>query len=242
MSIPEVDPLTGFHPTLNAMGGMSPVMDAFTESFVEFCDKVEYPVLDVGAAYGLASLAAAAKGATVWANDLEPRHLEIIREKAPKEASVRFIKGRFPEDIPWSDGPIGAALLARMIHFLDGDELQRGFNLLHEHLQPGGKVFGISVTPFLKKLVPFRPIYEERKAAGDRWPGLVRVADWDPEGAPGLPPTLHALDHEVLGRALTDAGFEIEKLEYFSRQEFTKDMKCDGREAIGFIALKGDTP
>ena len=220
------------------MGGMSPTLDFYSQAFVDFAADADGPVLDVGACYGVASLAAAERGADVWANDLDIRHLEILSESIPDKAKIRLIHGQFPNEIPWSEGPLSAVLLARILPYFDGETIERSLGLIYENLRPGGKVFGVSITPFLKKLVPFQPIYEARKAAGDRWPGLVTVSDWDPEGAKDLTPKLHTLDKEVVERSLTEAGFTIETLEYFSRENYTGGMARDGREALGFIAVK----
>lgn len=241
MSLPALDPVTGFYPTRNAMGGMSPTLDRFSQAFVDFAGGQSDPVLDVGAAYGVASLAALEQGVEVWANDLDARHLAVLGEQATEGSRLRLLEGRFPDDIPWREGPLGAALLARVLHYMEGPEIDRGLHALQAHLRPGGKVFGVSITPFLKKLQPFQPTYEARKAAGERWPGKVRVSDWDPEGAPGLTPFLHTLDAEVLGRAFSEAGFEIETLEYFSRRDYSRGMARDGREALGFVIRKRGT-
>lgn len=238
MSLPAPDPVTGFYPTLNAMGGMSPTLDPYSQAFVEFAATAEGPVLDVGACYGVATLAAAARGASVWANDIEGRHLKILAEAILEGSDIRLLEGRFPDEIPWSEGPLSAVLLARILPYFDGETIDRSLRLVHQNLQAGGKVFGVSITPFLKKLVPFQPIYEARKAAGERWPGMVTVSDWDPEGAKDLTPKLHTLDKDIVGRALREAGFEVEVLEYFSRQDYTGGMARDGREALGFIAVK----
>lgn len=238
--MPAID-ATGFTPTLNRMGGMTPVLDAFGEAFVAFAPTAPGPVLDVGAAYGVASLAALAAGATVIANDLDPRHLAVLLERAPQVDRDRLtlLPGQFPDGIDLAENSLGAVLLARMLHFLDGPTIIRGLAKLHAQLAPGGKVFGVAVTPYLSKLVPFRPTYEARQAAGDPWPGTVSdVSVYDPEGATALPSEMHFLDETVLRRELEAAGFHVERLEYGSRAAFVGEMKLDGREMIGFIASK----
>lgn len=241
MELPPLDPKTGFFPTLNRMGGMSPTLDRYSGAFVEFAAAAPGMVLDVGAAYGVASLAALDRGARVLAMDLEARHLELLEGRAPEAHRSRLTvrAGRFPEDLELSEGCLGAALLARMLHFLDGVSIDAGFRKLGRWMAPGGKVFGLAVTPFLQKLVSFMPTYEERRVRGERWPGLIEdVSVFDPEGAAGLPAMMNFLDPEVLERTFRESGFEVEEMQLFSRPEHVGEMRLDGRELVGFVARR----
>lgn len=241
MTLPELDPTTGFYKTLNRMGGMSPTLDDVSAAFVAFAPQAPGVALDVGAAYGIATLAALAAGATVIANDMEPRHLQILADRTPEVDRERLTlaPGSFPDDLALAPGSLGAVLLARMLHFLDGASIERGLAGLYEALAPGGKVFGVAVTPYLRKLVPFQPTYAARVVAGERWPGQIDdVGAFDPEGAAGLPTRMNFLDPAVISRALVEAGFVVEQADFFSRAEFVADMKLDGREMVGFIARK----
>lgn len=229
----ELDPTTGFYPTLNAMGGMSPTLERFSRAFTE----AEGPLLDVGAAYGVATLQALENGATVWANDLLAGHLEILLERTPPElrTRLRLIPGRFPEDIPWEPETLGGVLLARVLAYMTGDRIARGLLEIHRALRGGGRVYGVCVTPFLARLGDFQPVFAERREQGDPWPGYVAdVKRYDST----IGDSMHFLDAPTLDRALTEAGFKVESLEYFSRAEHAGHMARDGREAVGFIALK----
>lgn len=223
MKLPEPDPATGFIPTLNRMGGMSPTLDEYSQAFVDFPGGA--PLLDVGACYGLATLAALNNGATVWANDLEPQHLEILKQQVDPADRNRLLllPGPFPAEIPWLPESLGAVLLARVLHYLDGGSIEQGLREIHTALVPGGKVFGVALTPFLPNLAPFHQEYEARKQAGERWPGAVNVPNGD-----DLPTGVNFLDADVLRRALGEAGLTVERLEYFP----------EGREALGFVAVK----
>ncbi len=241
VDLPEIDPKTGFYPTMNAMGGMTPTLDEFAAAFAKFAGGAPGPVLDVGAAYGIATIAALEAGGSVIANDMEPRHLEVLRERVPAayHAKLQTVVGAFPGGLSFAPGALGGCLLARMLHFLDGASIDQGFAQLHSWIAPGGKVFGVAVTPYLAKLVPYRPTYMARVAAGERWPGEnVDVAAHDPEAAAGLPARMHFLDVDVVTRALTDADFVVERAERLARQAFVNDMALDGRELVGFIARR----
>ena len=53
-----------------------------SKDFVDFSEKCQYPVFDIGAAYGETTVAALKKGATVIANDIDEGSLKyIIKEK-----------------------------------------------------------------------------------------------------------------------------------------------------------------
>src|SRR5690606_16142727 len=69
--------------TLNQMGYMFIKPEKFMQSFIDFSAEISDPVLDIGAAYGIATLAALEKGACVVANDLDKRHLDILKSKVP---------------------------------------------------------------------------------------------------------------------------------------------------------------
>src|ERR1700741_2662682 len=80
--MPEAEP-NGFVRNLNNMGYMTSGLARYSRKFVAFAAETGRPCLDVGAAYGVATLAALEAGARVISNDIEPRHLEILRERAP---------------------------------------------------------------------------------------------------------------------------------------------------------------
>ncbi|MDD5630258.1 MAG: class I SAM-dependent methyltransferase [Elusimicrobia bacterium] len=220
---------------------MSAKPDIFSQAFVDFARKAPGPCLDVGAAYGVASLAALRNGASVIANDLDERHLEILRDRAPAEHRDRLtlLPGDFPDKIDFPQGSLGAVLICRVMHFFDGPKIERAAEKVRGWLAPGGKLFVVSETPFLGTTRSFFPTYLERVKAGHPWPGLVEnVAVHDPKRADILPPLMHFLDEPTLRRVFTKAGFVIERLEMFARPDYAPDIQLDGRESIGLIASK----
>ena len=88
-------------PTHNQTGWASNQLNEVSELFVAFCGGVTLPVLDIGAAFGIASLAAIGAGATVIANDLEPSHLAEIAKAVTVEQARKLIliPGRFPRHL-----------------------------------------------------------------------------------------------------------------------------------------------
>lgn len=57
--------------TANKMGFMKSKLDIFSNDFVCFANNQHYPVLEIGASYGIASLEALKRGNSVIANDIK---------------------------------------------------------------------------------------------------------------------------------------------------------------------------
>ncbi len=237
---PEKD---GLVPTLNHMGWMTVGLDQFSRSFVDFAPHAPGPVLDIGAAYGIASLAALKNGATVIANDLDARHLELLEKNTPKNHRSRLslMAGAFPENISFADHTLGAVLICRVLHFFDGPTIEKSIAKLFRWLKSGGKVFAIGETVYLKNMQGFIPLYENRlKNPDDAWPGYFENVHeiCDPDVKDALPPQIHFFDLNTLTRCFEKAGFTIEKAAIFGRPEYPEWARLDGRESAGIIAIK----
>lgn len=238
--MPEPEP-SGFVKTLNNMGYMTSTLDPFSKAFVEFSVKAPGASLDIGAAYGVAAIEALKLGASVIANDIEEKHLEILKNRTPKELHSRLtlLPGAFPNALMIPENTVGSVLACRVFHFFDGPTIEFAAKLLFQKLLPKGKVFIVTETPFLKNFSTFIPTYLERKAEGEKWPGFISdVKAVAPERAVLLPPTIHFLDPDVLTRVFKEAGFEIERCEMIARKDFPADLQLDGRESVGLIACK----
>jgi hypothetical protein len=238
--MPTPEP-NGFVITLNNMGYMTSSLDRFSQDFADFSVRAPGPALDIGAAYGIATVAALARGARVIANDIDGRHLEILSRGVPTELrhNLSLKTGDFPDALDFTPGSLGAVLVCRVMHFFDGPTIERSAEKLFGWLTPGGKVFVIAETPYLRNFSSFIPTYEARKQAGDPWPGFVDdVKKIAPERGKSLPPKMHFLDPEVLARAFSKVGFVIEKASTFARPEFPEDIQLDGRESVGLVARK----
>ena len=232
---------TGLFRTLNSMGTMTPAPDIFSQAFIQFAPKAPGRCLDIGAAYGVATLPALARGASVIANDIDERHLQILSSRVQPEyrSRLELAPGDFPDKLDFPPGSIGAALICRVMHFFDGTRIERAAAKVFNWLAPGGRVFVVSETPFIGTARAFFPTYEARRAAGNPWPGLVEnVAAHDPKRAGSLPSLFHLLDEQVLARVFTAAGFTVERSEYFARPDYPADIRLDGRESVGLIAVK----
>ena len=240
LSLPEPDE-NGLFRTLNSMGTMTPGPDIFSKAFIDFAPKAPGRCLDIGAAYGVSAIPALATGAAVVANDIDERHLKILASRIPAEHRRRLelAPGSFPDDTVFQPSTFGAILICRVMHFFDGPRIERAAAKALNWLSPGGKVFVVSETPFIGTARAFFPTYEARSKAGDPWPGVVEnVSAHDQKRAGSLPGLFHLLDDRVLSRVFSAAGFTIERLEYFARPDYPADIRLDGRESIGMIAVK----
>jgi len=238
--IPETLP-GGFIPTLNRMGFMTDTLDEYSLYWVQEASQAKLPVLEVGTAYGIATTQALQAGACVIANDLDPRHLQLLKESVPYalQPNLTLIVGRFPDEVTLASNSISAVLISRVLHFLDGDTIERAVAKLFDWLAPGGKAIVTAETPFLGNLADFRPIYEANRQAGERWPGWIPdVSILQTHRKEALPPQWNMLDTEVLTRTFENAGFTIERCDFFARPDYPEDLQGDGRESVGCIAVK----
>lgn len=205
----------GMIPTMNNTGFMTEEMDAYSVEFTRFAATVPGEALDIGCAYGVATLAALAQGARICAADIEPRHLEVLRGRVPQaqRARLRTVVARMPEaDFP--DESFDAILAARVLHFLRGEEIELVAAKMYRWLPPAGKVFLIADSPYVGPWHTAAPEYEQRKRRGERWPAFQEnYAKFLPANADPRqhPPIINPMDPDILARVVTEAGFIVEK-------------------------------
>lgn len=226
--------------TKNRMGWSSAALSELSEQFIEFCHTgvcpPTAPALDIGAGYGTASLAAWEAGASVIANDLDPVHLAALAGR-PR---LSIVIGRFPRDIHFDNESLGAVHASSVLHFLTGNQLEYGLQVIARWLRPGGKLFVQAATPWQQPFAAFLPEYERRLATGVKWPGFVeRIGAWsDHKQISLMPKAVHLLDQDTLGGVALDAGLTIDRLWYYRRADLPVRLRLDGRESVGLIATK----
>lgn len=231
--------------TLNNMGYQASRLDSFSIEFVEMAASLgaeNICCLEIGCAYGAAALAAIERGAKLYCNDLDSRHLDILQaEINPKHADSLSL---VPGDFRFVDLPLnffGAILCSRVLHFFDGAQVEEAVSRMYQLLKPGGKLVLISETPFLGNWTKFYPDYMANKKNRHKWPGLIRnVAEIEDSGrADNLPELMHFFDIDTMARVVFEVGFTIDKLAYINRcGMFPKDILLDGRESVGLVAVK----
>jgi SAM-dependent methyltransferase len=229
--------IAGLVPTLNHRGFMSESLDYFSSRFVEYAGACDAPVLDMGCAYGIATRAALERGARVHACDMEEGHVEILMAETPLAMRPRLTisVGSLP-DVNFPDGAFGAVLCSRVLHFLLAAEIRTTLGKMHRWLRPGGRLFLVADTPYSGFWFSGAPAYEQRKAAGDEWPGLIEdIAVYFKDGRcpEGMLRYLNPLDPDILARESGNAGFSVAEAGFTGR--------ADDRAAkhhAGVIAIK----
>jgi len=231
-------------PTLNKRG-FTYELSIFGESFLDFARQINHPVIDIGCAFGTVSLIALESGCEVISIDLSKHHLCQLIKKAPVKDIDRLTvrNEKFPMETNFRPNSIGAIYISHVIPFLSPEEVEHAVAKLYNWLVPGGKVFVVSFTPFIKLCAPYLPIYREKKRKGEPWAGLIENVSHfttDPLFSNNLPERLNHMDVSDYRRVFERHAFEIEQLEYFGDEEnlLPETLKLDGKERLGLIANK----
>lgn len=237
-------PVPGLIATMNGTGFMSEWLDSCSQTFVDFAATTASDVLDIGCAYGVATLPALAGGARVTACDMESRHLEMLASRAPDIARdrLRTVVGQLPE-IDFPEGAFAAILCARALHFLRGPDIEESVRRFVRWLKPGGKAFIVTDTPYSGYWRAHAPVYQARKLAGDLWPGYIAdTAVYRPGAKRGGAEFLNPCDPDILSRVCREAGLVVEHAAFIAR---SKGPDCapdiTARDHAAVIACKADS-
>lgn len=239
LAMPEREE-NGFVKTLNNMGYMTSTLDPISKKFIQFSTSGKN-VLEIGAAYGIATLETLSNGAKVIANDIDSRHLDILKNRCPEnlKENLTLAPGKFPDELHVPEKSVDAILICRVLHFFSGPEIERAVNIMKSWLIDGGQLFVVAETPYLKNWQTFIPDYESRKRTGERWPGFIDdVKKYEQNRSAFLPESVHWLDADVLRRTFELAGLEIVEVCTIDRQDFPVDIRLDGRESVGIVGRK----
>lgn len=243
--MPPVDEKGFFIPTLNKQGFMTTTaIDPFTLKFIKNAAsacKTGGKVLEIGAAYGVATLEALKHEATVYCNDIEPLHLAVVVKEHKKLNKGKLVPvlGAFPYEMQFNENEFDAILISRVLHFFDGEQIVSALKKARSWLKSQGKLYVINETPYLSNWKSFLDEYNNRKTMGDTWPGLIdNTKQFETNRSLTLPPLVHWLDKETLMYALKEAGFKENavEIEYINRKnQFPSDllMNEEQRESVG---------
>jgi len=235
--------VSGMIPTLNRTGYMLETLISYSQAFADYAGTCGGEVLDIGCAYGIASIAALEQGATVLAVDMAQQHLDILERRIADTARDRIatLRGVLP-DVDFDDGRFAAIHASRIFHFLTPEAVQISLQKMLRWLKPGGKLFLVADTPYVGYWNVQAPDYEARKAAGDPWPGYIAdvhsaVAT---EEARNGPLSVNPLDPDIVRRECVKAGFDVEKAGFEGSDIFPEFRGSDraGIEHVGIIAVK----
>lgn len=240
----QIQDLPNIEPTKNGFGYMhnkSFIMD----EFVLFSKNAKKPVLDIGAAYGVATIKAINEGSTVIACDIDKRHLDLLIARIPYLERNKLIPlvARFPNETNFKNKSIQAVLLSHVLSFLEGDEIDEGIRKISSWLDDGGKLFILNYTPYHTTLADFISTYEKNKLSGMKWPGYLkdkRLYKRYSTEQDNVPNRLNLLDIDILKRIADENGFHIDFLKYIGGvNQGVPEIYClDGKEWVGMIATK----
>lgn len=262
VSVPPSRELTGmFTKTHNPLGGFTTTpCDFVSQQFIEHAARAGInggKVLEIGAAFGAATLEAIAKGATVFCNDIDAENLAVVRQRfletthnktesiTGDDGKLILIPGELPHElIGLPEKFFDAILICRVLHFFSGKKIDESLILMSALLAPGGKIYIVCETPYLKNWQQFIPEFNRRVENGEEWPGeITNPTDYESSGrAASLPEFVHWITKEILERSLSRAGFFIEHSAYINRAgQFPEDLLLPehGKESVGAIGLRG---
>lgn len=208
--------------------------------YANFCDK---PILDIGCGYGVSSLAALKTGAKVIALDLSQSHLDVLTSNTPDKlkGNLQTKVVSFPGDVVFEKNSLSAVHATMIFHFLTPDEITKGFGLIFDWLEPGGKLFLGNMSPYLG-LYDWHALskaYDDNLKAKEQYPGFIEQTlyakgQWKQQ----LPTYAHFFKIDSVVSFVTKAGFEVEKVYYYSLDNIPDDYKTNGKEYVGLTAIK----
>ena len=228
----------GLIPTLNNTGWMTETLDDVSTAFTAYAGTIDAESLDIGCAYGIATLRALENGARVCACDIDQRHLDILLKRVPEalKSRCRTVAGAMP-GIDFAPGSFGAILASRVLHFLTGAEVEETVRKMAAWLEPGGRVFLVADSPYTGPWKAAAPDYERRKAEGDPWPGWLDDYTHyvpDSDNIAKSPAPINPMDPDILRRVCQEAGLEVVEARWLS----SSTKYATGRDHAGVIARK----
>ena len=249
-----------FTKTHNPFGGFTTApCDPISQQFIEhaaIAAQSSGKLLEIGAGFGAATLEALAKGATVFCNDIDAENLAVVRKRfleteqgqtesiTGDHSKLVLIPGELPHElIGLPENFFDAILICRVLHFFTGAKIDESLALMSKLLAPGGKIYIVCETPFLKNWQRFILEFQNRVERNVEWPGeITNPADYESSGrAASLPKFVHWITKEVLERSLVRAGLAVEHSAYINRAgQFPDDLLLpeQGKESVGAIGMK----
>ncbi len=257
---PEKD---GRTQTLNKKGAVTAKFDSVTKKFLKYInqlakEKGTVKVLEVGGTYGDVMLEALKQSYKVQytLNDLDRRHLFIAAKKLYLQDNrlnrnstnqVQFIQDDIinAQNIK-NSGPYEVIFIARVLHFLNPDQLNAAIRNLFLLLKSGGRIFVVAITPYVKRFDKFIPEYERRVKAGEENPGFVKsLLDYvntevtTPEQIKNISEEpFFFLDDKVLRTIFEDVGFKTIECKMMPLSYKSESWELDGHENVILIAEK----
>ncbi len=249
----EVSP--GIIPTRNNMGFSFTELSRVSQAFVDFASECDKPILDIGCAYGVATLPALANShCRVFAADLCHQHLEILQSQVkPYDLDrISTITGDLRASLNFPDNSLAAIHCSNILHFFRGAELEELLTKMLRWLAPGGKIFASNVSIYGLNSQQLVDEYYKRVDSGEGWPGEIsNVNRFQGElGRDNLEDTfIHVFTYDSFKILFSQQGFDIEDIHYYQLSNFDRSSQqlfehCDIPDSetvqpgLGIIGVK----
>ena len=192
------------------LNAMSPALDELSLKFAMWAGQSGKTCVDIGCGSGLASAAALARGGRVVAVDPDPSMIQELRARVPVQQYARLdVRTAGLPELEFKESGFAAVHVARVLHLLDGPDIQVSLAKFFRWLYPHGKLFVSALTPLGGFWQHFHPEFQRRVATGAAWPGYIAdLSQFHVTSEQGA--ACHLLDDTVLGREMQTAGFVIE--------------------------------
>jgi len=216
-------------------------IDRFTKDFVIFAvENKERRCLEIGAGFANLSLEVLRQGGKVVINDLERKHLDVVRKRIPKilRPNAELVVGAFPNELNFTDKSLDA-VFCRVFQFLNGKEIEHGLAKIKRWLKPGGKLY--VVAPSIHMTSVNKRVYKSfimKRKAKDPWPGLnVPTKEIYPSDvAYNMPERVHVFDLDTLVNVMIRTDFDVQRVSYFDKFNRLNSINGTDKQSIGIIA------
>lgn len=205
--------------------------------------------MEIGSCFGkIANIALSRNNSLTYiANDACPGHLAEMNKYLPVTISknLRAIPGFFHEIFGQIPIRVDAVLASKVLHFLSPQNLHQTFKGLEKKVASGGKVFALTVTPFMGGY-NIDDDYQKRLSSGDHFPGwfeqpykyLNKSDVSEAVYSQNLNQAMHFYTTEFFRDFLSDYAFTIDLLKYFPLNYHSDTWSRNGRENLGMILTK----
>lgn len=230
-------------PTKNSMGFMFTDLVGSTPAFLDYATQCSGTILDIGCAYGVATLPTLDNSAAhVIAFDASQEHLDELKELVclDYQSRITYVQGMFPVELIVEDNSLDAINISYVLLFLSGEDFDAGIKKCYQVLKPGGKLFINTLSIHFCLFKHLVEGYSAKLARGDKWPGIVDKVKENQnkqEDSQHVPESINLVSLRFLEELLIRHGFGIDDSFYY---DFRKPDSFDsgGKGCIAVIASK----
>lgn len=232
----------GLIKTRNRMGAMVTDLGPAERAFIAHAKTHSKPVLDIGCAYGAVARVVLMHEKRIIACDINDEHLGYLKESVPEDwhKRLRTTSHRFPNELSLKSESLSAILAANLINYLRPEEIEEGLDKCYQWLEPGGKIWITSYTPFFLPYHSLREAYKNAAERNEKWPCQFNPHDISQNTWSQLSPDyMQIFKKHELERIVSNHQFEIISSEYFAYDFVKRGLKnSSGKEFLMIEARK----